>query len=691
MTGVWTLIATGSGCSDSTTITVVAGTAPISGLPTVCQGLTVSLSDPTSGGTWSSSDPSLATVDASGIVTGVSPGTGTISYTAPGGCANTVPFNITAVAGTVTGPSLVCSMSSGTYTDATSGGAWSVGFAAIATISTGGILTPVATGTTTVVYTLPGGCSSSMVVTISPTPTPMTITPNPVCIGSTCIVTDAASGGAWSSSNLAVASITGGGLLTSSTTGTANVTYALGTGCATISVVTVNTTPGAILGTPIVCVGGTTLLTDVAAGGTWTSTTPGVATLGITSGIASGITAGTATVSYFLSTGCWSTIIVTVNPLPSAFAGPTSMCVGGYDTLTISPSGGTWSTIATTVFIVDSPGVLYGVSAGIGNISYTTPAGCATDMTVTVVSTVAAISGPSNVCDASFITLTDATIGGTWSSSVPGVLKITGATGVATGVAAGSATVTYSLASGCLSSMVVTVDASPAAPVVSGTSFYCPCVTFVPFTVVPSTGILWYASATGGTGFATAPVINTCVSGVTTNWASETAGGCESPRASFAVTVDVTPVVTASGSSNCGGTFTVNAGGAGTGGTYLWSPSTGLSCPGCATATATISSTTTYTVTGTDAGGCSGTNTVTLTADRISGYIGMTAAPTDTVKVWLIQFNTTDSSLIAQDSTLSCMDSGTPYYEFDSKPAGNYMVKAKLLSSVPGTSGYVPT
>jgi hypothetical protein len=37
------------------------------------------------------------------------------------------------------------------------------------------------------------------------------------------------------------------------------------------------------------------------------------------------------------------------------------------------------------------------------------------------------------------------------------------------------------------------------------------------------------------------------------------------------------------------------------------------------------------------------------------------------------------------------MDAGTPYYEFDSKPAGSYMVKAKLLSSVPGTSGYVPT
>eukprot|EP01030_Chromulinospumella_sphaerica_P034381 gene34381-biopygen12305 len=36
-------------------------------------------------------------------------------------------------------------------------------------------------------------------------------------------------------------------------------------------------------------------------------------------------------------------------------------------------------------------------------------------------------------------------------------------------------------------------------------------------------------------------------------------------------------------------------------------------------------------------------------------------------------------------------DAGTEYYSFDSKPAGNYLVKAKLLSATPGTSDYIPT
>jgi hypothetical protein len=43
------------------------------------------------------------------------------------------------------------------------------------------------------------------------------------------------------------------------------------------------------------------------------------------------------------------------------------------------------------------------------------------------------------------------------------------------------------------------------------------------------------------------------------------------------------------------------------------------------------------------------------------------------------------------DSTLTCLDGTQPYYRFDSKPAGNYFVKARLLSSVPGTSDYIPT
>ncbi len=691
LAGIWTLYATGSGCSDTTTITVIVGTASISGWPVVCQGLTVSLSDPTSGGTWSSSDPSLASVDpATGIVTGVSPGTGTISYTAPGGCANTVPFSITAGAGTVTGPSLICSTSSATYSDATAGGAWSVGFAAIATISSGGILTPVSTGTTTVVYTLPGGCLSSMVVTIDPTPTPMTIAPNPVCIGLTATLSDAASGGTWSTSAPAIAYVDGLGGLVAVSVGTTNVSYTLSTGCMTTSVVTVNAGVAAIGGSTSVCVGGTATLTDAVSGGTWSS--PSITATVDIGGVVTGVSPGTATISYTIPSGCAAITIVTVTPGVAAITGPSSICLGMTATLSDATGGGSWSSYDVAVAPVGSAsGIVTGVSLGTTIITYSIPGGCYSTAAVTIEPLPSVISGPTSVCAAGTITLTDGTAGGTWISSTPGIASIDPATGVLTGVSPGTTTISYQLATTCATSLVVTVEPTPAAPVISGTSLYCPCVTFVPLTIVPSTGILWYAAATGGTGTATAPVINTCISGTTTNWASQTASGCESSRASFTVTVDVTPAITASGTSNCGGTFSLTSSGAGTGGTYVWSPSTGLSCPTCASATATVSSTSTYTVTGTDAGGCAGTNTVTLAADRISGYLSLTTTATDTLKVWLIQFNTTDSSIIGQDSTFSCMDSGTPYYEFDSKPAGNYMVKAKLLSSVPGTSGYVPT
>ena len=58
------------------------GVSPITGVLTLCAGTTTALSDATSGGTWSSSTTSVATVAAaSGVVYGVSGGTTTITYT----------------------------------------------------------------------------------------------------------------------------------------------------------------------------------------------------------------------------------------------------------------------------------------------------------------------------------------------------------------------------------------------------------------------------------------------------------------------------------------------------------------------------------------------------------------------------------------------------------------------------------
>src|SRR4051812_2882697 len=68
---------------------------PITGPSTVCAGATVTLANTTPGGTWSSSDVSVATIGASsGIVTGTLTGTtagmATISYTDGTSYATTV-------------------------------------------------------------------------------------------------------------------------------------------------------------------------------------------------------------------------------------------------------------------------------------------------------------------------------------------------------------------------------------------------------------------------------------------------------------------------------------------------------------------------------------------------------------------------------------------------------------------------
>jgi hypothetical protein len=166
---------------------------------------------------------------------------------------------------------------------------------------------------------------------------------------------------------------------------------------------------------------------------------------------------------------------------------------------------------------------------------------------------------------------------------------------------------------------------------------------------------------------------------------------CASPSivtTNVTMTVNIPTVTATAASASCGNLVTLTSGGAAT---YSWSPSTGLSCGSCSSATLIPSVTTTYTVTGTDGAGCTNTANVTVDGNRISGYITYSGAPTDIFKVWLIQFDPTDSSLIAQDSMLSCMDGGTPYYEFNSKPSGNYLIKANLQGTIPGTSGYIPT
>lgn len=138
------------------------GTLPITGTTTVCTGSTTALHDATTGGTWSSSAPAVATISGTGVVTGVTAGVTTITY-AVGACAVTtvVTVNTAPVAGSITGSANVCVGHTDNLADATPGGTWSSSAPATGSVSVAGVVTGIAAGTTTISYTVTNACGTA--------------------------------------------------------------------------------------------------------------------------------------------------------------------------------------------------------------------------------------------------------------------------------------------------------------------------------------------------------------------------------------------------------------------------------------------------------------------------------------------------------------------------------------------------
>src|ERR1043165_7568929 len=125
---------------------------PITGSSTVLEGNTTTLADATSGGTWSSSNTSVATIGTGGVVTGVVPGVVTITYTV--GTAY-VTYSVTVEAiSPITGSHTVLEGNTTTLADVTPGGTWSSSNTSVATIGTGGVVTGVVPGVVTITYTV---------------------------------------------------------------------------------------------------------------------------------------------------------------------------------------------------------------------------------------------------------------------------------------------------------------------------------------------------------------------------------------------------------------------------------------------------------------------------------------------------------------------------------------------------------
>ena len=470
-------------CLITATVTVNPLPTNILGNLSVCQGLTTSLSDLTSGGAWSSSNPSLASIGTSGIVTASLSlaGTAVITYTLPTGCIMTAVVTVNALPTPILGTLTVCQGLTTGLSDATSGGTWSSSASGIASVS-GGITSTIVTGTATgaaaltatITYTLPTTCITTAIVTVNPLPAAITGTLT-VCSGLTTQLSDATALGTWSSSASGIASV---GLTTGLVTGTGSfgtalITYKLPTGCLTAVVVTVDPLPASITGVMVVCSGLSTSLSDVTPSGTWSTSDPTVATVGST-GIVTGSSVSvtsTATITYTIPTGCIMTAVVTVNPLPTPILGATEVCFGLTTNLSDATSLGTWSSSNSNATIGSLPGIVNGSNVGTSIITYKLPTGCLITSVMTVNPLPATITGTMNVCVSLTTMLTDASGGGTWSTSNTSIGTAGSVSGGITGISPGTVIVTYTLPTGCIATTIVTVNPQPAA--ITGIASVC--------------------------------------------------------------------------------------------------------------------------------------------------------------------------------------------------------------------------
>jgi uncharacterized protein YjdB len=214
-----------------------------------------------------------------------------------------------------------------------------------------------------------------------------------------------------------------------------------------------------ITGTGAICVGQSLTLSNSISGGTWTSSRPSALTVGSASGVVTGMAGGyMPRITYTLGSGCFSTVLVTVNALPSVnpITGSTSVSVSGSPvTLSDFTLSGVWSSGNTSIATVGTSGTVTGVSVGVDVISYSVT----NSNSCTGVSTYTITVGPAplpkvsvnknilTLCAGSSSYLGEPISGGTYTivTGEQGIAIVNPETGIVTGLAAGRAEISYTL------------------------------------------------------------------------------------------------------------------------------------------------------------------------------------------------------------------------------------------------------
>ncbi|HEX6024448.1 MAG TPA: Ig-like domain-containing protein [Solirubrobacter sp.] len=463
---------------------------------------------------WQSSNPALATVTSTGLITALAIGQVTITAIAEGKLGNlavavtsnpvatiaVTPANGSAVLGQTAQLEAVARDAAGA-TIAGKTFEWRTSDPTIATVSATGLVTTAAVGKT-IISASTDGITGSTEFTVTTVPvTSVTVQPGSVQLtvgGTTQLVvsgSDAAGKSIatrtvqWSSDKPAVATVSSAGLVTAVGAGSATITATVD-GVSGVAQVTVALPPPApvasitvSLAEPSISTGQTTQASAVlrdADGNiltgrtvTWSSDDAALATIS-SSGLVKAVAAGTATIVATAEeqTGLASITIVPAAPAPvasvSLSAPATSLTVGQTTQITVvvrDASGNvlsgrvvSWQSSNTAAATVSANGIVTAVANGSATIKATSegvsgalefsvsggptvpgPVATISVSTTTSSLTVGQTTSATAVArDADGTTVPNATI--TWSSSNTGVITVSGS-GVVTAIAAGAAQV----------------------------------------------------------------------------------------------------------------------------------------------------------------------------------------------------------------------------------------------------------
>jgi uncharacterized protein YjdB len=476
--------------------------------------------------TFATSNPSVATVNASGLVTALAAGSAIITATAEGknsvATINVASVPVASVAVAPGSNSLVVGQTtqlSAEPRDASGKAlvgrlvAWSTSAAAVASVSSSGLVTAIGPGTATITATSEG-VAGTATITVGPKPvSSVIVSPGQanVTVGQTTQLSGQVTDDqgnvlpgrpiSFSSGSTDIATVSGSGLVTGIAPGTATITATSEgkTGTATVTVTpipvaTVTVSPSG----PSVVVGQNVQLgaTARAANGQdltgrtvgWSSGAPSVATVAA-DGTVTGLAPGTAIIFAGIE-GVIGTATVTVRQVSvgSVVVTPStaSVAVGGSTQLSASVRDGSgaelqgrlvgWTSSDESIAVVSSAGRVSGLKAGTvtitassegksGTATVTVTAAPVASVTVTP-PTASVVTGQTTTLQAQTLDANGAVLTGravTWSSSNNGVATVS-QTGVVTGVAPGNATITAT-SEGKSATAAITVTAVPVASV----------------------------------------------------------------------------------------------------------------------------------------------------------------------------------------------------------------------------------